>query len=128
MELVPDIPEPADSSPPPAAPSGLSSEAADLWNDWHAELDDDDLDADARETAILAEACRHLTIASRLEAALADLDSLVVPGSRGNQRVTPLVSEVDKVRRTVASLLTSIKQPVDRAEVGRANVAQRWSR
>ncbi len=124
MELVQEIP--ADATP--AAPSGLSDEAVTLWRRWHSELADDDLIPDGREAAILTEACRHLTIATRLEAALAELDSLVVPGSRGNQRVTPLVGEIDKVRRTVASLLGSIKAPVDRSEVGRTNVATRWRR
>lgn len=109
------------------APTGLSPEALTLWKRWHDELNDDDLVPDGRESAILAEACRHLTIATRLETALAVLDDIIVPGSRGNPRVTPLVGEIDKVRRTVSSLLASIKAPVDRSAINKANGGSRWA-
>src|SRR4051812_39782312 len=97
-------PEPP-TTPLPPPPQGLSEEATALWQGLHADLADRDLEPDAAELAVLTEACRHLTLASRLEAELAAVETVLVPGSRGNVRVTPLVSEIDKVRRTVATLL-----------------------
>lgn len=108
---------------PPTPPAGLSDDAVALWAGFYEDLADDGLQPDAREVAVLAEACRHLTLASRLEARLADLDDVVVPGSRGNLRVTPLVGEIDKVRRTVSTLLRSIRH-VDLSATNGDNVTR----
>ncbi len=118
------IESPPEADDVPTEPDGLSPEAQTLWADVLADLDEDGMELDAREVAILREVCRHLTLANRLESALAD-GPVVVAGSRGQDRVSPLVGEIDKVRRTVATLLRSL-QPPDRSAINRANVARRW--
>ncbi len=118
------IESPPEADDVPAAPDGLSPEAQVLWADVISDLAEDDMELDARESALLREVCRHLTLANRLESALAH-GPVVVAGSRGQDRVSPLVGEIDKVRRTVATMLRSL-QPPDRSAINRANVARRW--
>ena len=69
-----------------------------------------------------------MTLCGRLEAALTDVPELVVPGSRSNDRVHPLVAEIDRARKTVAVLLKSIAPPPDRSAQGSAAATARWRR
>lgn len=111
-------------APPP--PNGATPAAATFWQDFHAELAEDDLEPDARERAVLREAVRALSAVDRLEDAISALDSVIVKGSRSNDRVHPAVSELDKARRTASSLLAALKPPADRSATGRANVTRRY--
>ena len=109
-------------------PEGLSPEATALWEGYHRDLAEEDLEPDARELAVLAEACRHLTLTGRLEAALAEVSDLIVPGSRHNDRVHPLVGELDRARKTVATLLRSIAPKPDRSTQASMAATARWRR
>ncbi|WP_336922772.1 hypothetical protein [Aquipuribacter sp. SD81] len=112
--------------PPP--PAGITERAAAFWSDFHDEMDEDDLDPDARETAILTEAVRAMSTVDRLEDQASRLESVLVPGSTGNERVHPVLAEIDKNRKTIATLLTALKPPADRSAIGRANAARRRDR
>ncbi len=85
----------------------LGSAGRALVLDLVAELAEDDLCLDAKETRLLLEAARHLDLAVRISAELAEGD-LIVLGSTGQPRVSPLVDSVDKARRTVAQLLAHV--------------------
>ncbi|MEJ5946186.1 hypothetical protein WDZ17_12880 [Pseudokineococcus basanitobsidens] len=92
-----------------APPAGLCAEAEDLWSDYLAERAEAREAPTARELTILRGAVRQLTTAERLEAELADLESVLVQGSRGNTRVTGLVAEVNKARAEVRLSMQSLK-------------------
>ncbi|WP_298807021.1 hypothetical protein [uncultured Pseudokineococcus sp.] len=95
----------------PDPPADISEEAADFWREHLREMDEHELEPDARELAILRGAVRHMTIAGRLEAAIAETENLLVPGSRNNQRVSPFVSELNKYRAEIRTALVAIKPP-----------------
>ncbi len=60
------IESPPEADDVPAAPDGLSPEAEVLWADVISDLAEDDMELDARESALLREVCRHLTLANRV--------------------------------------------------------------
>jgi hypothetical protein len=64
----------------------------------------DDAELDEREAAILAAACRQADDVAALEEAIAK-QGVVVEGSQGQPRLSPLVTEARQGRLAVARLL-----------------------
>lgn len=111
----------------PPVPDGLGEAGASLWQDVHAECE---LRPD--EVRLLLAAARTADEVERMEAALAESD-LVVVGSKGQPRPSPLIAEVRSHRLALRALLTSIGLPdevegTDRSSAGRKLARQRWDR
>jgi len=130
MELVQNPAIEADDLPEP--PTGLSARAVIVWHDYLADLAEDDLEPDPAEVVLLHDACRSVTLADRLEAALDAAGGFTVAGARGTERPHPLLLELDRARRTTATLLKALtasdKASTQKAAAGRAGMASRWAR
>ncbi len=72
-----------------------------------AELADDGLAVDAKEAVLLVEAARTLDTCHRIETELAAAP-LMVAGSMGQLRPSPLLDALDRSRRTLSTLLAKV--------------------
>jgi hypothetical protein len=86
----------------PSTPPGLGTSAARLWRSVTAKYE---LRFD--EARLLEEACRELDLVERLDVELRGA-GLVVPGSMGQDRPNPLLSEVRAHRLVLARLLAQV--------------------
>jgi hypothetical protein len=91
-----------------------------------------DYDLSTPELELLRQACGVADLVARVEAELA-ADDLVVPGSRGQPVISPLVDRLTALRRLLESLIRSMALPFPDEHQGRrrspAQVAaaqQRW--
>jgi P27 family predicted phage terminase small subunit len=84
-------------------PKGLSEAGRALWRQIQRAVPDD-AELDEREAAILAAACRQADDVAALEAAIA-AHGVVVEGSRGQPRLSPLMTEARQGRLALARLL-----------------------
>ncbi|MFC9892123.1 hypothetical protein ACFVMC_00375 [Nocardia sp. NPDC127579] len=111
-------------------PQGLKPSGRKLWTDivgrWDLRPD---------ELRVLREAAREVDLIDALESALSK-DSLMIPGSTGQQVVNPLVTELRQHRAALAALLRQLKLPdADggeaekecRSTAARAAANARWS-
>lgn len=123
MTDLDDLPEP---------PTGLSDRAVIVWDSYLSDLAEADLEPDPAEVVLLHDACRSVTLADKLEAALDAAGGFTVPGARGGERPHPLLLELDRARRTTATLLRALtasdKASTQKAAAGRAGMASRWAR
>lgn len=87
------------------APAGLGARGRAFWK---AILETYELTP--AETEVLAESCRLLDEIDRLQAAVAD-GGVVVPGSVGQPRVHPAVSELRSHRLALGRLLAQLDLP-----------------
>jgi hypothetical protein len=115
----------------PAEPTGLGLSGKRLWRDVVAGWD---LRPD--ELVVLERACRVRDRLAMLDAALAKV-SVVDGGSRGQERVHPLVGELRQTEVVLAGLLDRLRltDPSEGIGVGgtrstaaRALAMQRWGR
>jgi len=116
----------------PAPPDALSTRAQAVWSGYMAELAEDDMEPDAAEVVLLHDACRSVTLADAIEAQLAADGAYTITGARGAARPHPLLGELDRARRTTATLLKALtasdKASTQKAAAGRAGMASRWAR
>ncbi|RZS58975.1 hypothetical protein EV141_0188 [Microcella putealis] len=108
-------------------PQGLNARGSIFWEEIH-----DDLEFDARDAAIVLEACRVLDVIDELTAAV-DRDGVMTVGSTGQPVVHPGVAEIRMQQATFARLMGSLKLPDDdaandrfRHERAKAGAAARW--
>jgi hypothetical protein len=87
------------------APRGLGAKARRLWADVTTTYT---LRPD--ELRLLEDAAREVDLIERLEEALVD-EALVSPGSKGQERVSPLFAEVRQHRLVLARLLRQLDLP-----------------
>jgi hypothetical protein len=90
------------------APKGLSAAGRGLWKAITGQWSGDDLEPDARELRILADACAEADLLDVLEAKLAEevkAGRLIVKGSQGQPVTSSLVAETRRSRAQVAALL-----------------------
>jgi hypothetical protein len=87
------------------------------------------------EAAILARACRALDRLTRMDAELAESDSLIVTGSTGQPKVNPLLAAADSTERVVDVLLRALSLPMPDEQDGKrrspaavAAARARWDR
>ena len=115
-----------EQSPPksrPKLPAGLAAQGRKLWRDVVARYD---LRAD--ELQVLEQACRVRDTLDRLDAALMDAP-LTVPGSMGQLREHPLVSEARQQRAALARLLNQLALPdLEAGAPSRAQQRSAWGR
>jgi hypothetical protein len=90
------------------------------------------------ELILLENACKTMDLVEQLDAAM-DGQPLVVPGSLGQLREHPLLSEARQQRAALARLLAQLKYPEpemdahsrtagERSSAARKLAAERWSR
>jgi hypothetical protein len=89
----------------PPVPRGLDSAGRSLWRRILA-----DFGLREDEKTVLEAACRTADTIARLDAALVDAP-LTVPGSAGQLREHPLLSEVRQQRALLGRLLHQLKLP-----------------
>jgi hypothetical protein len=116
----------------PYAPRGLGRRGRQLWHDVLAQYE-----LDARELAILEQACRAADRVERLETELAGAPS-VVPGSKEQPVAHPLWMALRAQVDTLGRLLDKLKPeaekpaapvaPLARREQARRAAAARWNR
>ena len=113
----------------PGPPAGLGAAGRRLWRAVQA-----DYDLTTPETELLRQACQVADLIARLEAELAG-DDLVVPGSRGQPAINPVVDRLTAQRRLLESLIRSLALPFPEEHQGAvrtpARVAaaqERWRR
>jgi hypothetical protein len=93
------------STQKPRKPTGLSPKSGRFWAEV---VRDFDLRPD--EVVILSEACRVMDIVEQLDKALRG-QPLTVPGSAGNIREHPLLSEARQQRLALSRLLRQLDLP-----------------
>lgn len=92
---------------PVRPPRGLDAAGRDLWRSIARQIHDDGLELDARETALLTEACREADVLARIEEALKGAP-VVVDGAKGQPAANPLIGEARRSRQTIQTLLRGI--------------------
>lgn len=95
----------------PRVPAGLGVEGRRLWASLASRYD-----FDPGELTTLAAACRQVDDVEALEAELRRT-GLMVKGSRGQERLSPVVGEVRLARAAVARLLSALALPDDTGDV-----------
>lgn len=106
----------------PEVPEGLGAAGTALW----CGLTDVYVFA-PREVAVLTLACRQADDVAALEAALAE-DGPVVVGSRGQPRLSAVVTELRQGRVALARLLGDLALPGEDDQVPRTAASERASR
>ena len=106
----------------PRPPRELGPSGRALWRSIHAALGDEH-ELDERELAVLRLACAQRDDIAGLERALRDT-GLVARGSKGQPRLSQVVTEVRQARLALSRLLGEIKLP-DIDEVPRSASSQR---
>lgn len=91
----------------PRAPVGLGAAGRRLWRAVTS-----DYELQPWELDSLTLACRQLDDVASLEALLAE-QGLVVPGSKGQPRLSAVVSELRQARLAAARLLAEVGLPLD---------------
>jgi len=107
------------------APDGLQKPGKRMWSAILTEFD-----LDERELLVLEQACRQADNVAALEAEIA-ASGLVTPGSKGQMRLSPTVTELRQARLAVSRLLTDLALPDqdDQSEPsrrGRKAAEARW--
>ena len=102
------------ASPPPA-PKGLGAAGKALWRSITGRWD-----LDSRELAILAHAARTADLIADLEELLRD-QGLVIVGSAGQPRLSPVPTEIRQQRATLERLLAALSLPVAEGESPRVS-------
>ena len=100
-------------------PAGLGAHGQRLWKAVQA-----DYDLTVPEAELLRQACGVSDLIARLELALA-ADDLVVPGSRNQPAVNPLVDRLIALRRLEESLIRSLCLPFPEEREGRLRTPAR---
>jgi hypothetical protein len=107
-------------------PSDLSGEGLALYEAIITEMDENDLEPEAHELALLIHAARTTMLIERIESELAE-SPLIVMGARNQVRSSPLIADLSTLRRTVAALLKQIF-PASATDRARAAANARWKR
>lgn len=95
----------------PRAPVEFGPSGRALWRSVVAwSIDGRELELQPVEIAVLRQACATADVIAKLEAAAADAPAMV-PGSKGQAVVNPLVAEIRMQRLALRSLLASVKLP-----------------
>ena len=103
----------------PTPPAGLRAAGHELWS---AHTADPDVTYRPDELAVLAEAAKVADVIARLEEALAD-GPVLLPGSRGQSRVSPVIIEARLQRGLLSALLGRLSIPDPASTEG---VAGEW--
>ena len=90
----------------PKAPAGLDAAGRKLWSNVVSKYD-----LAPHELHVLGAACETADTVARLNAALAEVGSLVVEGSQGQQRPHPLLAEARLQRVALGQLLARLALP-----------------
>lgn len=98
-------------------PEDLLAPGVKLWKAVHTEFD-----PNAVELQLLYELCRTTDELDRMSRAVA-LESPVVPGSKGQPRAHPLLTEIRQHRRLVDQLVVALGMPLEDETVGRRRSA-----
>jgi hypothetical protein len=104
-------------------PAGLQKAGVSLWKAVLADVDEA-CELDAREAHALEQAARAADRAEELEALIVR-DGLMVPGSAGQERLHPAVSEQRMQRALSASLVSRIELDPPAARTGHLSGRQR---
>lgn len=109
----------------PKPPSTLKAPGKALWRSIHAGLADG-FEFDERELAVLGLACRQVDDVAALEAEVKRA-GVIVPGSKGQPRLSAIVTELRQARLAVARLLGELEMPAadDQPKSARSKRAQR---
>lgn len=94
----------------PVAPSGITGKGKVLW-DGVVRL----YDLRPDELRILEDACREAVLIDKLDRTLG-AGSVLVEGSRGQPRISPIVAEIRQHRATLTRMLATLHLPNDPAE------------
>jgi uncharacterized protein with von Willebrand factor type A (vWA) domain len=87
------------------APDGLQKAGKRVWSGILAEFD-----LDERELLVLEQAARQADSVAALEAEI-EASGLVNPGSKGQMRLSPTVTELRQARLAVSKLLSDLALP-----------------
>lgn len=101
----------------PAAPRGLNGPGKALWAAVLAEFG-----LNPAELAVLHELCRTTDELDEMKAELAG-ESHTVPGSKGQPRAHPLLTEIRQHRRLVDQLVVALGLPLPTEVLGRRRSA-----
>jgi uncharacterized protein with von Willebrand factor type A (vWA) domain len=109
------------------APDGLQKAGRRVWSGILAEFD-----LDERELLVLEQAARQADSVAALEAEI-EASGLVNPGSKGQMRLSPTVTELRQARLAVSRLLSDLALPdIDEESSttrrGRKAAEARWGR
>lgn len=122
---------PPPPSGPPPRPDGLDTAGGALWDDLTGVYD-----FTPAELVIVAAAARQADDVARVEAVIA-ADGAVVPGSKGQPRLSAAITEARQGRVALAKLIGELAIPADdddtRTETARTRRARhaanaRWQR
>ena len=94
------------------APEGLEKAGRRLWRGIVAEFE-----LDSRELLVLEQAARQADAVAALEAEI-EASGLVGPGSKGQMRLSPTVTELRQARLAVSRLLSDLELPAPDEETG----------
>src|SRR5829696_5871652 len=89
-------------------PDGLEKAGRRLWRGIVAEFE-----LDSRELLVLEQAARQADAVAAIEAS-----GLVGPGSKGQMRLSPTVTELRQARLAVSRLLSDLELPAPDEETG----------
>lgn len=92
----------------PAKAPKLGRAGRALWRSLAAQVAADDMILDARELAVLRQACATADDLARIESELAVVDRLVVKGSQGQPVSHPMLAEARACRAQIAALLARL--------------------
>lgn len=104
---------------PVRPPAELADAGRKLWRSIAKQVAEDGLILDARELALLAEACREADMLASITAAL-DGEPRTVRGAQGQLVAHPLIGEARRSRQAMHSLLKDIGL-TDPAEQGKGS-------
>jgi hypothetical protein len=90
----------------PKPPAGLKAPGKALWTSIVSDVPAD-LELDARDLAVLGEACRLADTAAALQRAI-DRDGVVAKGAKGQPRLNGAVTALTTARRSIPALLAQV--------------------
>jgi hypothetical protein len=91
----------------PKPPAGLTAEQANLWRQFVGRMPSDWFGPES--FPLLAQVCRHVTIAEVIGAALAEIDPKSVDDDGAFRRLERLRNMHDKEGRAISSLMTKLR-------------------
>ena len=112
---------------PARPPKGLAAAGLELWRAIAKQVCADGLQLDARETALLTEACREADVRARIDEALIGVPVLM-EGAQGQMVANPLIGEARRSRTTIAALLKQIglEDPMASTKPGSGGRTTSW--